>query len=374
MRGAGREGGGGRMTTFRSEGWAVRPSFVPHGATAPVTLLGDEHGLTQLSGNPPVAWQSPWSELSSIQLLRVARGMALVATIDGVRYCWRTNNRRDYDVVAEVVVEHGGKVIRRKRRAGVIAVAAVVLVASLAGSIGAFFSGSSKDQELTDAKAVNLTQRDFPSGWYTTNGSFLEYLFPPAKDVITSTSTTAPKANSAWTQVSAQFQSCLGVSARKDRVFGEAGQQPDYQVSSRIFGSQTDGGIEVADLTQYYRTTTMVKKDTAEMSMKKFGGCLVASNAALILSQYKSNVPSVPAGTDWKPLTFVHGWARGGITTLSEPGVTATLHLVTVVATAGHYEVTFAALVEKWPETKSLIAGLVNTLKSRITAGNSAAV
>lgn len=362
------------MTAFRSTGWAVRPSFVPHGATSPVNLLGDGHGLTQLSGAPEVAWQTPWSELSSIQLLRFARGMALFATIDGVRYCWRKADRSDFDVIAAVVLEHGGQLIRRRRRAGVLVVVAVVLLASLAGGIGAFFSGHAANQELTDAKAVNLTLKDFPSGWYTANGSYLEYLFPPAKDVITSTTTTtAVKPDTAWAEVSARFQSCLGVSARKDRVYGLAGQQPDYQVSSPIFGSLKDGGIEVADLTQYYRTTAMVRKDTAEMSKKKFGACLVASNAALILSQYKSPAPAVAPGTSWKPVTFVHAWARGGVTTLSEPGVKSSLHLIVLVASAGHYEVTFAALVEQWPTTEKLLASLVNVLKARITAQYSVA-
>jgi hypothetical protein len=374
MRGAGRADRGERVSTsFRSAGWSVRPSFVPHGATSPVTLLGDGHGLTQLSGTPEVAWQTPWSELSSMQLLRFSRGMALFATVDGVRYCWRKGDRRDYDETAAVVLEHGGRLIRQRRRAGLVAVVVVVLLASLAGGLGAFFSRNAGAQELADAKAVNLTLRDLPSGWYTANGSFLEYLFPPAKDVITPTTTTLPAKDSAFAQVSAQFESCLGVSAKRDRVYGAAGQQPDYQVSSPIFGSSSDGGIEAANITQYYATTTMVKNDTAEMSMKKFGGCFVASNAALILSGYKSDVPTVSAGTNWRPLTFVHGWARGGVTTLSEPGVKGTLHLVMVVATAGHYEVTLGVLVEAWPEAQSLIANLVSTLKSRITTSNAAA-
>jgi len=74
---------------LRSDGWSVRPSFVPHGAVTPVTLLADENALTQLAGVPTVAWQTPWSELSNIQFVRFARGMALFATAAGVRYCWR---------------------------------------------------------------------------------------------------------------------------------------------------------------------------------------------------------------------------------------------------------------------------------------------
>lgn len=362
-------------TTFRSEGWSVRPSFVPHGATSPITLLADETGLTQLSGEPQVAWQTPWDELSSIQLVRFSRAMALFATADGVRYCWRTNDRTDFDDVASVVVEHGGQLIRRRRRAGVYVVVAAVLLASVAGGIGALLTSSNPGaQELKDAKAVNLTLKDLPTGWYATTGSLLGYLFPPAKNVITSTTTTTlPKANSAWAKITAQFESCIGVSARLDRVYGLAGQEPDYQVSSPIFGSTQDGGINVASITQYYSTTTMVKKDTAEMSMKNFGGCLVSSNAALILSGYTSKVPSEPMGQNWRPVTFAKGWARGGVSKLIEPGLTSSLNLVMVVATSGHYEVTLGALVAQWPASRGAIANLVNTLKSRITSTNAAA-
>jgi hypothetical protein len=340
-----------------------------------VTLLGDEQGLTQLSGDPQVAWQTPWAELSAVQLLRFSRGLALFATADGVRYCWRTTSAKDYDAVSSVVVQHGGQLLRRQRRAGVLAVVAVVLLASIAGGLGALFSrGSAGAQELQDARAINLTLKDLPPSFYAASGSLLEYLFPPAKDVITSTTTTTlPKKGSAWSQVAAQFQSCVGVAAKKDRVYGRAGQEPDYQVSSQVFGSTVDGGVEVGTIAQYYRTTTMVKKDTAEMMKMNFGGCLSASNAALILSGYSSRVPSEPQGENWTPVTFVKGWARGGVSAFIEPGVKSSLSLVIAVATSGHYEVTLGALVENWPQSRHLLANLVNTLKSRISTENATA-
>lgn len=366
-------------SSFRSEGWAVRPSFVPHGVTSGVTLLADETGLTQLSGDPQVAWQTPWSEMSSMQLVRFARSMALFATIDGVRYVWRTNRRDDFDDIADVVGAHGARVVRRRRRAGVIAVVIVVLLASLAGGIASFFTKNAPATELSDVRFANLKLDDLPTGFYTTTGSLLSYLFSPPGKVFVATTTTAPAANSAWMQVSTQFQHCMGVSAAKDRIYGAAGQQPDYQVSSPIFASSLHGGLEVGSTAQYYKTTTMVKKDTAEMAAKGFGACLVASNAALILSGYTVHVPKVPNGAAWQPVTFAKGFVRGGITTLSQTNPTgaatsaAPLHLLVAVATAGHYEVTIGAIVAKWPATKSLLANLVNTLLTRITQSGSTA-
>ncbi|MFZ1063625.1 MAG: hypothetical protein WAN30_09175 [Acidimicrobiales bacterium] len=363
-------------TPFRSEGWVVRPSFVPHGPTSPVTLLGDEQGLTQLSGTPPVAWQTPWSELANVQLVRFARGLALFATADGVRYCWRTGSTNDYERIAAVLSEHGGRVVRRRRRAGIYAVVLVVLLASVAGGIGAYFSNGSKQSSIiAHTKAINLSVRDLPSGWSAASGSLLADLFAAPGKVITSTTvTTLPAANSAWAKISALFQRCLGVSARADRMYGEAGQEPDYQVSSPVFGSSANGGGEVASAAQYYRTTTMVKKDTAEMRDANFGACFAQSNAALLESVYSGSTTSAGSGTNWQPVTFVRGFARGGVDALSVPGLAGSLYLVMVQITAGHYEVTLGALVDSWPAQKSFIANLVNTLLSRMTSASSAAV
>ena len=366
--------------SFRTEGWAVRPSFVPHGVTSGVTLLADETGLTQLSGDPKVAWQTPWSEMSSMQLVRFARSMALFATIDGVRYVWRTNRRDDFDDIADVVGAHGARVVRRRRRAGVLAVVGVVLFASLAGGIASFFTKATTSSELVDVRAANLKLDDLPTGFYTTTGSVLEYLFSsPGKVYLATPTTTAPAANSAWAQISSRFQRCMGVSASKDRIYGAAGQQPDYQVSSSIFASSSAGGLEVASSAQYYRTTAMVSKDTAEMSSNKFGGCLVSSSAALILSGYTTHVPTVASGAPWTPRTYLKGFVRGGIVTLTPTtSTTATtaappLELFMAVATAGHYEVTIGALVQKASAARPLLANLVNTVLARITQSGSTA-
>ena len=101
------------MTTMRSEDWAVRPPFVVNGPTSPVTLLSDDESLTQLAGIPAVAWQTPWSEISNLELVRISHQMLLFATIGGVRYTWRHRDVVDWDIVRSVVLEHGGIVTER---------------------------------------------------------------------------------------------------------------------------------------------------------------------------------------------------------------------------------------------------------------------
>jgi hypothetical protein len=357
------------VTNIRSEDWAVRPSFVPNGPTSPVVLLTDDTGLTQLAGIPAVAWQTPWSEISNIELVRLHHQMALFATIGAVRYCWRNREITDFDQMRTVVLEHGGVVTQRRRRAGIFAVVAVVVIASFAGGIAAWFNrGSGGAQQLADAKAVNLTVKDLPEGWTKTAQTALGFLVPPSNQVFTSTTTTAPaKPNKGFEDAAHLFQSCVGVSNARDRVYGAAGQQPNYQVSSPIFVTNSLAGIEVASTAQYYQTTNMVNKDTAEMSKTNFGTCFAESSAALILSGYSQPTPAKFTASNWQPDTFTKGFARGGVATLSVPSLSKPVQLVMVMITHGHYEVTLSALVGSFSKAKSVLANIANTLLARET-------
>ncbi len=357
------------MTSIRSEDWAVNPSFVPNGPTSPVVLLSDDTGLTQLAGIPAVAWQTPWSEISNIELIRLHHQMALFATIGGVRYCWRNRELTDYDRMRTVALEHGGVVTQRRRRAGIYAVVAVVVIASFAGGVAAWFNRtSSGTQELADARAVNLTVKDLPDTWSKTSQTALSFLVPPSNQVYTSTTTTAPaKPNKGFEDAAHLFQTCIGVSNARDRVYGAAGQQPNYQVSSPIYVTNSLDGIEVASTTQYYQTTTMVHKDTAEMSKANFGTCFAESSAALILSGYSQPTPTKFTSSNWRPVTFTKGFSRGGVVTVDVPMLTRPVQLVMVLITHGHYEVTLSALVGSFSKAESVLANLANTLLARMT-------
>lgn len=360
------------MSSLSSSGWSVQPSFVTHGPTAPVTLLCDEDGLTQLAGENPVAWQTPWEEFSHLQLVRSARSMALFATVGGVRYCWRRGSLADFDALGEVVRAHGGEVVRRRRRAGAIALAALLVLASFAGGIAAWLSRGSS--ELASARSVNLTIRDLPSEFSATSTSVLGYLFGPSNQVITSAPTTASPASSSWVKATSAFESCLGVSHRADRVYGSAGQMPDYQVTSPVFTSSDFGGIQLASISQYYASTTMVDKDRVEMSRSNFGACFARSNADLLVAGATGTYVGLNGGENWSPRTYVSAWARGGVIDVTVPGITTPLHLVMIVTVAHHYEVTLGALVAEWPQSRSFLTGLLTTLKARVEALDPVAV
>jgi hypothetical protein len=345
---------------------------VANGPTSPVTLLSDDESLTQLAGIPAVAWQTPWSEISNLELVRVSQQMLLFATIGGVRYTWRHRDLVDYDALRIVVLEHGGTVSQRRRRVGIYAVVAVVVLASFGGGIAAWFNrGSSAEQELSATRHVNLTLNDLPSSWYKTSDTILNYLVPGQGKVYTSTTTTAPSKDTSFDAAAAAFQTCLGVSNAKDRIYGAAGQEPDYQVSSAVFNTNALDGIELASTSQYYHSTTMVKKDTHEMSMTNFGSCFATSSAELILSGLGQTSPKTAVATNWQPKTFTKGWSRGGVIPINVPTLTSKVNLVMVVMTHGHYEVTLSAIVGSFAKSKKVLEELVNTLLSRMTTSNS---
>jgi hypothetical protein len=358
--------------TIRSEGWAVRPSFVPYGPTAPVTLLCDDEGLTQLAGEPAVVWQTPWDELANIQLVRFARGMALFATTGGVRYCWRTATRTDYEQLSVIIAAHGGLVVRQKRRGTVYAVVAAVLIASLAGGLAALFTGrNSGASEAAEASAINLTLRDLPSTFSTTGETDLVQLFPQSTPSVATTTTFISAPTAKFKKIIDVFDKCMGVSYAKDRVYGAAGQVPLYQETSKFFTSRQFNGIQVGSTAQYYNTPVKVQKDTAEMSKTPFGSCFVQSQA-LILKNYAQ----ASANTDTKsyqPKTYEKGWSRGGVTELSLPSIPGALHLVMVELTHGHFEVTLGALVASWPKTRPFISNLASVLLSRMISTSSSA-
>lgn len=360
------------MSPLSSSAWSVHPTFVPHGPSAPVTLLFDDAGLTQLAGVYPVAWQTPWEEISNLQLVRTGRSMALFGTVSGVRYCWRNASLADFEDVRARLLARGGEVVRRRRRAGAILLVSVLLLTSFAGGIAAWLS--SGNSELASARAATLTIRDLPNTFSATSTSVLGYLFGPSSQVITSAPTTQAPANSSWVKVTTAFESCLGVSHAKDRVFGLAGQLPDYQVTSPIFSSSDYGGIQLASISQYYATTTMVEKDRAEMSRANFGACFVKSNAELLVASATGTTATFSGAQNWTPSTYVKAWARGGVVNVAVPGVTTPLHLVMVVAVAHHYEVTLGALVAEWPQSRDFLTGLLSTLKARIDALDTVAV
>ena len=370
---------------LRSQGWRVRPSFTPQGPTSPVTLLLDERCLTQLAGVDPVAWQTPWTELHNLLLARTLFGTTLIADTDGRTFVWRTNRRREFAALAPFVTAAGGWVQQRQSQRRTAIAVVVVTLLSFVGYIGAQFHHRAADATVARLKALNVGYTDLPGSWTTAAPSVLSAVIgSPGQTVRTNfaTTTTAPLSNSLYGTVVRTFQHCLGVTNEADRMFGAAGQFPVVQTTSKVFTSASGGGVQVASYAQYYADASSVAKDTAETAKSGFGACFTDANANFIEGGALNLSPTVTTGLPLSVSTFAKGFRVAGIATITGAPFTqasATLtaqrqHLVVVVTTRGHYEVTLLALCVNWPQQEPLVQSLVNNVVARLSPSTGTAV
>lgn len=357
-------------------GWSVQPTFVPGTPAGPATLVFDDAGLTQYVGSPAVVWQIPWPQVSSLQLVRHPRGVSLMAIIGGVRYHWRHAERAVFSAVRPEVERRGGTVTTDRRFLTLLVVGLLVLAACSAGFVGARSSSSATPQEVNTLKAINISPSDLGAGWSIDNASILSALAGSPNFVYyvnpATTSTAPPAAVGGYAMTEQRFWSCMGLTSGHDRIFGTAGQLPEYQIGAEDYTSKKDGGIEVSSLAQYYPRTSMVNADTAEMiGHPRFSACYIGANAnlaALALGE----APHYVAGHNATPVTFAQGFHRGGVIALTH--LTPATFLVVDVATSGHYEISLCALVHQWPQSKSFLDGLLNIMMARISTRASSAI
>ena len=366
------------MSVLRSGGWSVRPSFSPHGPTEPVTLLFDEMGFTQLAGDPAVAWQTPWSEVAHLRLVRRRANVMIVAVVANVLYQWRRRiplSRAQFDELSTLLALHGGREMPRSRRNGALAVAGLVTLASFGGYFGGLFTTAPTSSILSALAAVNLSTRDVPGTWGVSTSastSELETIMPAPGQVITSNpSTTLPAQDSAFNLAANHFQRCLGIQNVNDRIYGLAGQSSTYQVSSAVFSSSSFGGIQVESTSQYYALPANVASDVNEMSQASFGRCFVESNADMMIGRSSAATPDLSNGANYVAHTFAKGWVSGGSVAVSLPVIgVAHANLVIIVEAADHYEVTLAALVTNLSSARATINNLANALLVRATSSS----
>ena len=369
----------------RSEGWRVRPSFTPQVPTSPVTLLLDERCLTQLAGEDPVAWQTPWTELHNLRLARTLFGTTMIADTDGRTFVWRTNRRREFAALAHFVTAAGGWVQQRQSQRRTAIAVAVVTVLSFVGYVGSQFHHREADATVARLQALNVGFTDLPGSWTTATPSVLSAVIgSPGQTVRTnfSTTTTTPLATSLFGTVVRKFQRCLGVTNAADRMFGAAGQFPVVQTTSKVFTSSSGGGVQVASYAQYYASASSVAKDTAETTKPGFGTCFVDANANFIEGGALNLSPTVTSGRPLTITTFAKGYRVAGVATLTGASYTQSTtavmaqrqHLVVVVTTRGHYEVTLMALCVSWPQQEPLVQSLVNDLVARLSPSTGTAL
>ncbi len=244
-----------------------------------------------------------------MHLVRFARGMALFATAAGVRYCWRNEDLGDYDAWREIVLAHGGAIARATRRAGRRRGrgrrAAGVVRRRHRRVISRHRRAPS---EVAAVRRSTCASTTCPAAGSTRPAPTCPPSCPPPGQVVTSstTPTTLPPPTSNWGKISALFQGCLGVCNARDRVFGAAGQKPDYQVTSPIFRATPSGG-----------STSPRRPSTTRRPRWSTATCRDVRAALRLLLRRgqrgddpharQRKVPAVAPGSTWHPVTFVRG-------------------------------------------------------------------
>ena len=358
----------------------MHPSFSPHGLTQPVTLLIDDVGVTQLAGDPGVAWQIPWSEFKDVRLLHSRSGACIIGVVAGVVYQWRRSeplNQSQFGELRAILTTHGARETPRARRTTAWAVAAIVTLASFGGYFGAVWHHQQTSTKLAALEALNLSVRDVAGSWSSSSlasSSLLTSLVPPPGQVQTAnpaTTTSAPPSASPFALAAVHFQRCLPVASVDDRLFGAAGTVPNYQVTSPVFYSSDFGGVQVVSTAQYYDSAPSVAQDIVEMSRSSFGRCFAQAAGDELVGAASGATPDLTNGMNFTIPTFVKGWSRAGVVEVSLASLQdSRAHLVFVEEAAGHYEVTLFALAINLPRATSIIHTLTNALLARVTSDN----
>lgn len=358
------------MSALRLDGWRVRPGFVATQPTSPVSLIFDDAGVTQVAGDPPVAWQTPWTEVASV----VSSGRrALAMTIGDTVYVWRRRrplNLDEWRALDDVLRAHGSREVPRRRRRNAVGVVAVVLLATLSGLAASEWIAWRSPVAARALSQVNLSLRDVTSDWSTTTASTsllaASGLLGTPNEVVTKFSISRPKAGTVGAVMASTFQSCFHVSESTDRVYGLAGQTPEYQVASPVLVTPGHGGIQVQSGAQYYSQSSDVDRDVAEMSRPHFGSCLAESWGDLLSVASSGRVSHVGVGHDVTLPVFAHGWVRAGEVSLSLPSDgLPRVTLVAVEIASGHDEVALAALVVNPTAARATLADLTNEVLVR---------
>lgn len=359
----------------RYDGFTMAPSFIPHGPTHPVVLALDDTHLTQWIGEPPTVWQTPLTEVRDLEV-RAARTLAVRATIGGVRYRWSQRRGPEHDDLIEQIRARG--VVNRDRHAWqIIAVTAAFVVVAASAATYAATTTSSTSTPVSPSlssrvNAINITKVDLPAGWAAEpDGELVAYLGPPSTSFPSSTAP-APALSGVggqiWRDASASFQSCMGVSASADRMFGAAGQQPEVQATGPVFGTAADGGAEIVSLTQYYAQTVMVDRDVREFNRTTFGRCWGLVSAQLFagaLTETAAATRATYVTHSFTPTTLVHAFKGGGVAIVTIPDV-ASQTLVSLFAADGHYEVNLYAVTSNWTATRPTVVAAFDAMLSRM--------
>ena len=364
------------MTTTRIEGLQLRHPLVEGGPTTPVSWIVTDEGLTHLVGEPASVFDIPWHQIGGFSVS--ANGSLVSAVVAGERVEWLVPKSARKHVRA-VVVQRGGRVAGHPVVAGV-ALGCAIAVGALVSYVVVTPTSSSISSPPVDITRYALSAHDAPASFVQTSNSILSIVVPSTTVNHTSaTTTTTMDPHSSLSQqfdhMTSTYYACEGLSASTDRYYGKAGQFPDFQVGSKVFAATSGHAQEVGSLAQWYRTTTMVDKDRAQMARPAFIGCAtqaVATQIGIALTQSSGSF-TVGAAQRVNIVTPGHVFHRASVATvtITTGNRSATLWVSLIVAVDGHIE-TDSFVEGQGPVDNALITSIGSAIVGKILSSGGA--
>ena len=262
----------------------------PLSAGVSVTLRIDSSGLTLVGGDPPTAWQIPFSALREPRC-RAHRGMVEVAawvsgslvmvTFSAASLEGSTASEIDALLAGATGRDATGPtsggtpytVNPRRRRLSLLVVAVLAIGAGaslLVWQLADVQTRSSARADRVVAATMNLRGSDLPAGWSALNSSssILGGFLSPGS------SRQSPAQKRVTAAVISGYQGCMGITNAVDRVFGAAGVTPPIEIGGMPYGPEQSTAVtEVGTVTQRYASPADVAADRRQISQARFPTC-----------------------------------------------------------------------------------------------------
>ena len=316
-----------------------------------VELRVDDRTLSVVGGEPPTAWQLPFSALAGASVARRAASIELAGWLAGsyaelsIPVEGVEGGRADelFERLARATGSAAARPPRQRRRRAAwlivalsaLGIAATLLIVLLGSSTGGSGSSGQSAAERSATRSRGLVLGDLPSGWGLDNPATA-----PLSGLLSTSGGSSTKAErAAYATVVAEYQRCMGLSDASDRVFGKAGVTPLLQVSSKPFATITSSAyLEAGTVTQLYSSPADVAKDLTQLRSASFPGCFAESLGRLIMES--SSPSAITASYQITPQTLpssLGAFTAGanvlvqlsdgaGSTVPAEIGVTAIVH------------------------------------------------
>jgi len=353
----------------------------------PLELRLDDESMTFHGGQPPAAWQIPYSALRGTSLRRRGDDLELSGWIAGsfgsITIPLGTLEGGTEEELAELLGRASGVITEHRRRSpvalGLLGVAAVLLVvAGLIALLGHSSSPTGSAAASSSSRAAtaerNMVLHDLPSGWAVDSTAT-----SPIGGLLSSGSSGAASASAkaSFDAVAAAYESCVGVSHAADRIFGAAGVTPAQQLASSPLGSAgIDSFAEAGSVTQRYTSSADVRRDLAQIRSPRFADCFAEAIGRLMLGGGSTAVAqSLPTTTETLP-SSLGVYATGSDVTLSLPsgaGGTVPVDLGVSVLVHGNYEQTLYTFASPTTFDPTLRDQLVSTLAGRLLGAGASA-